>query len=55
MATYYLLRHPVKLEKLQEELKSVKKNREGLMEYRDVCKLPYLVGFPFQLFLVRDH
>ncbi len=44
LATYYLLRNPLKLEKLLEELQTVKKNPKGLLEYRDVYKLPYLVS-----------
>lgn len=44
LGTYYLLRHPQKLRKLVEELKIVKRNPEGLLEYRDVCNLPYLVS-----------
>ncbi|KAL2786798.1 cytochrome P450 [Aspergillus keveii] len=44
MATYYLLRHPDKFDKLQEELSTVKRTNEGLMEYRDVCNLPYLTA-----------
>lgn len=49
LATYYLLRSPDKLAKLREELKTVedKRNPEGLLEYRDVYKLPYLVSTPF--------
>jgi cytochrome P450 len=46
MATYYLLRHSDKFDKLQEELSTVKRTNEGLMEYRDVCNLPYLVRSP---------
>ncbi|KAL0940514.1 elymoclavine monooxygenase [Colletotrichum truncatum] len=41
--TYYLLRNEDKLAKMLEELKNVPTNAEGLYEYRDVCKLPYLV------------
>ncbi|KAL8780684.1 MAG: hypothetical protein Q9194_000787 [Teloschistes cf. exilis] len=46
LATYYLLRSPDKLAKLREELKTVedKRNPEGLLEYRDVYKLPYLTA-----------
>ena len=44
LATYYLLRNPIKLEKLLKELQTVKKNPKGLLEYRDVYKLPYLVS-----------
>lgn len=47
LATYYLLRNPAKLGKLLEELKGVKRNPEGLLEYRDVCNLPYLVSDKF--------
>ncbi|KAL8964925.1 MAG: hypothetical protein Q9183_004138 [Haloplaca sp. 2 TL-2023] len=46
LATFYLLRHPEKLVKLREELKTVedKRNSEGLLEFRDVNKLPYLTA-----------
>jgi cytochrome P450 len=44
LATYYLLKNPSKLEKLKEELKTVKRNSEGLLEYCDINYLPYLVG-----------
>ena len=44
MATYYLLKNPEKLEQLFEELKGVKKNSQGMLEYRDICRLPYLVS-----------
>ncbi|KAL8867965.1 MAG: hypothetical protein Q9174_005310, partial [Haloplaca sp. 1 TL-2023] len=46
LATFYLLRHPEKLAKLRQELKTVedKRNSEGLLEYRDVYKLPYLTA-----------
>ncbi|KAJ3953216.1 hypothetical protein N0V92_010327 [Colletotrichum tropicale] len=40
--TYYLLRHPGKLEKVLKELKTVGTNSEGLYEYRDISSLPYL-------------
>ena len=43
LATYHLLRNPLKLEKLLEELQTVKENPKGLLEYRDVHELPYLV------------
>lgn len=45
MATYYLLSNPSKLEKLLAELKTATRNTEGLLEYRDVNRLPYLVSF----------
>ncbi|KAJ9138718.1 Cytochrome P450 [Pleurostoma richardsiae] len=41
-STYYLLTHPDKMEKLREELRQVPRNAKGLLEYRDVCHLPYL-------------
>lgn len=44
MGTYYLLRHPNKLAKLREELNSVPRNEIGLLEYKDVRDLPYLVS-----------
>jgi cytochrome P450 len=44
LGTYYLLNSPAKLRKLLEELSTVKKNSNGLLEYRDVCNLPYLVS-----------
>lgn len=44
LATYYLLSNPSKLEKLRAELKTVKRNHDGLLEYRSVNKLPYLVS-----------
>lgn len=45
--TYYLLRHPDKLEKVLEELRTVGTNAEGLYEYRDISSLPYLVRGSF--------
>lgn len=45
--TYYLLRHPDKLDKVLEELKTVDTNSEGLYEYRDISSLPYLVRGSF--------
>ncbi|OTA98483.1 hypothetical protein M426DRAFT_109717 [Hypoxylon sp. CI-4A] len=42
MGTYYLLRFPGKLEKLRNELSSVPRNENGLLEYKDVRDLPYL-------------
>ncbi|KAI9368160.1 cytochrome P450 [Aspergillus egyptiacus] len=44
MATYYLLKNTPKLQKLREELKKVKRNSKGLLEYRDVSRLPYLTA-----------
>ena len=44
LGTYYLLRDPLRRQKLLDELKNVPRNVEGLMEYRDVYNLPYLVG-----------
>ncbi|RYP76854.1 hypothetical protein DL769_003540 [Monosporascus sp. CRB-8-3] len=44
LATYYLLKNPPKLEKLLRELETVKRNSEGLLEYRDVSNLPYLTA-----------
>lgn len=44
MATYYLLKNPEKLEQLSEELKGVKENSQGMLEYRDICRLPYLTA-----------
>lgn len=43
MGTYYLLSNPSKLAKLVEELKTVPKSDRGLLEYRKVNTLPYLV------------
>ena len=47
LGTYYLLRDPLPRQKLVDELKDVPRNDEGLMEYRDVYNLPYLVSSPF--------
>jgi cytochrome P450 len=44
LATFYLLKNPSKLEKMLKELESVPRNANGLLEYRDVCNLPYLVS-----------
>lgn len=44
MATYYLLHHPDKLTKLRDELSNVRRNDNGLLEYKDVKDLPYLVS-----------
>ncbi|KGO75955.1 Cytochrome P450, E-class, group I [Penicillium italicum] len=44
MATYYLLKNPEKLEQLREELRGVKENSQGMLEYRDICRLPYLTA-----------
>ena len=46
MGTYYLLRNPSKVEKLKIELQSVPRNENGLLEYRQVRDLPYLVSVP---------
>ena len=46
IGTYHLLRDPHRCQKLLDELKSVPRNGEGLMEYRDLYSLPYLVGHP---------
>ncbi|KAF4819680.1 Cytochrome P450 monooxygenase BOT1 [Colletotrichum siamense] len=43
LGTYYLLKNPEKLNKMLDELKTVKTNAEGLFEYRELCNLPYLV------------
>ncbi|KAJ0273931.1 hypothetical protein COL940_009626 [Colletotrichum noveboracense] len=42
LGTYYLLKNPEKLNKMVDELKTVKTNAEGLFEYRELCNLPYL-------------
>ncbi|KAJ0379821.1 hypothetical protein COL26b_001973 [Colletotrichum chrysophilum] len=42
LGTYYLLKNPEKLNKMLDELKTVKTNAEGLFEYRELCNLPYL-------------
>lgn len=44
LGTYYLLKNPEKLNKMLDELKTVKTNAEGLFEYRELCNLPYLVS-----------
>ena len=49
LGTYFLLRDPLRRQKLLDELKDVPRNVEGLMEYRDVSKLPYLVSHPCHL------
>lgn len=46
LGTYYLLKNPEKLNKMLDELKTVKTNAEGLFEYRELCNLPYLVSNP---------
>ncbi|KAF5526711.1 Cytochrome P450 monooxygenase BOT1 [Colletotrichum aenigma] len=45
LGTYYLLKNPEKLNKMLDELKTVKTNAEGLFEYRELCNLPYLRFF----------
>ncbi|KAJ0337554.1 hypothetical protein COL922a_006655 [Colletotrichum nupharicola] len=42
LGTYYLLKNPEKLNKMLDELKTVKTNAERLFEYRELCNLPYL-------------
>ncbi|KAL8794607.1 MAG: hypothetical protein Q9195_002803 [Heterodermia aff. obscurata] len=42
LGTYYLLRDPLRRQKLVDELENVPRNVDGLMEYRDVYNLPYL-------------
>ncbi|KAI8183253.1 Cytochrome P450 monooxygenase BOT1, partial [Colletotrichum sp. SAR 10_75] len=42
LGTYYLLKNSEKLNKMLDELKTVKTNAEGLFEYRELCNLPYL-------------
>ncbi|KAI1080885.1 cytochrome P450 [Whalleya microplaca] len=44
LATFYLLKSPDKLKNLKQELQTVKPNLAGLLEYRDVMKLPYLTA-----------
>lgn len=44
LGTYYLLKNPEKLNKMLDELKTVKTNAEGLFEYRELCNLPYLTA-----------
>lgn len=44
MATYYLLKDPDKLFKMRQELNNVPRNESGLLEYKDVKDLPYLVS-----------
>lgn len=55
LGTYYLLRHPQKLRRLVEELQTVQKNPDGMLEYRDVCNLPYLVSNNCWKFQRTDH
>lgn len=43
VGTYHLLRNPEKLERLIKELEVVPRNENGLLEYRKVRDLPYLV------------
>ncbi|KAF4850947.1 Cytochrome P450 monooxygenase BOT1 [Colletotrichum siamense] len=45
LGTYYLLKNPEKLNKMLDELKTMKTNAEGLFEYRELCNLPYLRFF----------
>ncbi|KAK8052038.1 hypothetical protein PG993_003423 [Apiospora rasikravindrae] len=44
MGTYYLLRHPEKLEKLRRELAPLPRNERGLLTYKQVKELPYLTA-----------
>lgn len=44
LGTYHLLSNPSKLNILREELDAVPVNANGMLEYRDVRNLPYLVS-----------
>lgn len=44
LGTYHLLSNPSKLKILREELDAVPVNANGMLEYRDVRNLPYLVS-----------
>lgn len=49
-AVWCILRNPEVEQKMLEELSNVPTNNEGLMEYRDLANLPYLVGKSFRSF-----
>lgn len=44
LGTYHLLSNLSKLKILREELDAVPVNANGMLEYRDVRNLPYLVS-----------
>jgi hypothetical protein len=44
MGSYYLMSNPSKLEKMREELDTVPTNADGILEYKDIRNLPYLVS-----------
>ncbi|KAK8080611.1 trichodiene oxygenase [Apiospora hydei] len=44
MGTYFLLRHPEKLEKLRQELAPLPRNERGLLTYKQAKDLPYLTA-----------
>jgi len=46
-ATFHLLKNPLILQRFKEELKDVPKDDEGLFDYNDLGKLPFLVKPPF--------
>lgn len=55
MGTYYLLRHPEKVERLRRELATVPRNEIGLLEYKKVRDLPYLVCLSFCYIHIPPH
>ncbi|KAL9599821.1 MAG: hypothetical protein Q9219_003607 [cf. Caloplaca sp. 3 TL-2023] len=55
LGTYYLLGEPVRCRKLVEELKKVPRNADGLLEYHDVCGLPYLTLVSMSARMVHDN
>lgn len=44
MGSYYLMSNPSKLEKMRDELSTVPTNEDGLLQYKDIRNLPYLVS-----------
>lgn len=44
LGAYHLVSNPIKLQTLREELDGVPANADGLLEYRDLRTLPYLVS-----------
>lgn len=52
-AVWCILRNPKVEQKMLKELSNVPTNSEGMMEYRDLANLPYLVGESFRFFSTR--
>jgi cytochrome P450 len=50
--TYYLLTNPNKLKLLSEELSQVQTNAEGMLEYKDIQHLPYLVSVDSEAYAI---